>query len=66
MARGGGVSERNTGVGEVIQLMQCFEIQERKKKEQMCLMDRENRGLQMMKDECRAWIVTIRGRAKVL
>lgn len=28
-------------------------------------MDRENRGLQMMKDECRAWMVTIRGRAIV-
>lgn len=57
----GEVSERNTEVGEVIQLMQCFEIQERGKKEQMCLMDRENRGLQMMKGECRAWIVTLEG-----
>lgn len=60
------ISERNTEVREVIELMQCFEIQERGKKEQMYLMDRENRGLQMMKDQCRAWIVTIRGKVKAL
>lgn len=30
----------------------------------MCLMDRQNRNLQRMKDEGRAWTVAIRGTVK--